>query len=98
MERLQSIEARLKAIVPVSQPYAQPQHLRLVSARTLRVRQLPARDAPVLARLGTNSLVRIIEEKKSWALVEYFDVIAGSTAEGWVSKRFLQKLPTRFVE
>lgn len=94
----EKIEQRLKDVVPAPQSEAHAESLRLVNAQSLRVRQAPSTDAPIQIHLGMLSLVRIIDENKSWALVEYFDLSTGEAAQGWVAKRFLIRLPEEFTK
>jgi hypothetical protein len=72
--------------------------LRLVSAASLRVRAESATNSRIIGKLTRNSLVRVIDKKKNWAHIEYFDFVEGRTREGWVAHRFLQELSDDFEQ
>jgi hypothetical protein len=95
--RLDEIEARLKAVVAVERIESRPD-LHVVGARRLRVRDGPAATGPVRALLPVNSVVRILEQQRGWARVEYFDFLSGDSAEGWVASRYLHPLPSTAEE
>jgi hypothetical protein len=96
-KRFDGIETHLKAVVPVERVESQPA-LRVVGARRLRVRKGPAAVGPVRALLPANSLVRVLEQQKGWARVEYFDFLIGDSTEGWVAARYLRPLPSTAEE
>lgn len=95
--RFQAIETQIKAIAPTEEVKRAPE-LRLVSANVLRMRAEPNTEAQVIGKLTRNSLVRVLDEQRAWARVEYFDFVAGETKDAWVAKQYLRVLPNKLVE
>lgn len=96
-KRFNEIEARLKTTV-TAEGVESRSELRVVGATRIRVREGPVAKGPVRALLPTNSLVRILEQQRGWARVEYFDARSGDSAEGWVASRYLRPLPPKANE
>lgn len=96
-KRFDEIDARMKTAVTVEGIESRPD-LRVVGATRLRVRGGPVATGPVRALLPANSHVRILEQQRGWARVEYFDFRSGDSAEGWVASRYLRPLPSTAKE
>lgn len=68
---------------------------RFVTAKNLRVRSGPNTNTKVIDRLPLGKVVKILEKKKSWFLVEYYDEKEDSFHKGWVCNRYLGKFITK---
>jgi len=68
---------------------------RFVTAETLRVRSGPSTSTEVIDRLPLGKVVKILEEKKNWFLVEYYDEKEDSIHKGWLYNRYLGKFITK---
>lgn len=85
-------EDRLAKIIETLQP-SEPAEIYVVT-KAVRLRLGPSTDFDILEVLQPNMHVTVLKKEKGWLHVEYFDYIDGETKEGWVYKRFLNKVLT----
>lgn len=65
---------------------------RLVKVEVLNVRLENRTDSPVIGKLNFGALVRIIEKRKNWSLIEWYDKDEESHLVGWVFTRYVQRI------
>ena len=68
---------------------------RFVIANRLNVRQNPNTKSPIIDELFLGEVVRIIEKRKNWTLVEYKQEISQKEIRGWVFTRYIRKFQPR---
>ena len=66
--------------------------LRVVSRSLLIVRQSPKGKSPPVACLEAGEVVRIVQKRKKWRLVERYDEDMGEPERGWVLSKYLSRL------
>jgi uncharacterized protein YgiM (DUF1202 family) len=66
-------------------------HYRFVSARSLTVRSNNSTRSKYVGKLYFGYLVRIIQKKKSWSLIEYRDKEGNIITQGWVFTRYIKR-------
>lgn len=66
----------------------------VVKERTARLRTSPEAGAGVLAVAFPNQKLKLLEERGKWIRVEFYDYLAQSIREGWVLKKYCNRLPT----
>lgn len=64
---------------------------RFVSAQVLIVRQNPRARSPEIGRLHFGRMVKLLEWKKDFSLVQWTDPKSGVEMQGWVFSRYLNK-------
>jgi Flp pilus assembly protein TadD len=62
---------------------------RRVSADQLNVRRSDSMNAPIIGALRAENLVRVLENKGSWAFIKYDDGKSDRPMAGWVMSEFL---------
>lgn len=67
-------------------------NLRIVVAKCLNMRANKNRRSSVVALLYFGSIVRVIERRKNWTLVEYVNPESQLATQGWVFSRYLKKV------
>ena len=65
--------------------------LRFVTADVLNVRIKDYQRSKLIGKLYFKSIVRVIQKKKNWTLVEWKDQDSDSVIQGWVFSRYLKK-------
>jgi uncharacterized protein YgiM (DUF1202 family) len=60
-----------------------------VVLRDVNLRTRPSNRSDIIMVLKTNNLVDILEEKKEWVKVIFFDFVSGNSFEGWIFKKYL---------
>lgn len=68
---------------------SQLQGYRFVTANQLRVRGAASGQSKIIAHLPKGKVVRIIEARRHWSMVEYFDHKRGRLQTGWVATSYL---------
>jgi hypothetical protein len=63
-----------------------------VVIRSVNLRSRPTTKSPVIEQLLPNQIVELIQPKKKWIYVRYFDFINGLPKTGWVSKKYLKRI------
>ncbi len=83
-----------KEIVRKAQEQFDPSDLtafRFVYATSLNVRSDPKRNAEILDTLITGKVVKVIERRRSWTYIEYYDDHLEENVTGWVFSRYIRK-------
>ena len=65
----------------------------VVKERTARLRTSPEAGSGVLALAFPNQKLKLLEERGKWIRVEFYDYLAQNTREGWVLKKYCNRLP-----
>lgn len=65
----------------------------VVNERTARLRTAPEAGSGVLALAFPNQKLKLLEERGKWIRVEFYDYLAQSMREGWVLKKYCNRLP-----
>jgi len=65
---------------------------RFVSAKILTVRSKNWTKSRCVGKLYFGNLVRVIQKKKNWALIEYRDKEGNIIVKGWVFTRYIKRL------
>ena len=86
----QLIESQLEAIVR-QQLFAVETYF-VVKERTARLRSSPEAGSGVLALAFPNQKLKLLEERGKWIRVEFYDYLAQTTREGWVLKKYCNRL------
>lgn len=87
----QLIEAQVETIIR-QQLFAADSYF-VVNERTARLRKMPEDGSSVLALAFPNQKLKLLEERRKWIKVEFFDYLAQSMREGWVLKKYCTRLP-----
>jgi hypothetical protein len=66
-------------------------NFRFVSAHTLQVRKSNSVNSSIIGQLHFGQLVRIIQKKKSWTLVELQNSSTDIVLKGWVFTRYIKR-------
>lgn len=64
---------------------------RIVTAKTLSLRQNPKSRSPQLGQLGFGKIVKLLKKDRDFALVLWRDTESGTEIQGWVFARYLEK-------
>ena len=67
-------------------------YYRFVSGQSLTVRSKNSTKSRCVGKLYFGNLVRIIQKKKNWSLVEYRDKEGSIIIQGWVFTRYIKRL------
>jgi hypothetical protein len=62
---------------------------RVVTGDRLRLREKPSMEAKVLDELNRGKLVRVIEKRRNWTLVEVMYQDSNDVLQGWVATRYI---------
>ena len=65
----------------------------VVKERTTRLRTSPEAGSGVLALAFPNQKLKLLEERGKWIRVEFYDYLAQTTREGWILKKYSNRLP-----
>lgn len=65
---------------------------RFVSAKRLNLRVNKSKRATIVTSLYLGSIVRVIEKRKNWTLVEHVNTETQLSVRGWVFTRYLEKI------
>lgn len=65
----------------------------VVRDRTARLRALPESGSTTIATIFPNQVVTFLGESGKWIKVEFYDYARQEVQEGWVLKKYLQRLP-----
>jgi len=66
-----------------------------VKDRKAKLRVTPEAGSGVLALAFPNQRLKLLEEHGKWIKVEFYDYLALITREGWVLKKYCNRLPSR---
>lgn len=86
----QLIESQVEAII--RQQLFAVETLFVVKERTARLRTSPEAGSGVLALAFPNQKLKLLEERGKWIRVEFYDYLAQRTREGWVLKKYCNRL------
>jgi len=65
---------------------------RIVSANILNVRDKPDHQSRKIDKLSLGQVVKVIEKKRNWTLIEYHYENSDDIFNGWVFTRYLEKI------
>jgi len=88
-QAIRIVKSRIKEIssVPISGD------MRFVTVMSLDVRSRPKRRSTKLHTLAFGEVVRFVDRRRGWALVEFPEGANGDMLRGWVFARYLGRLP-----
>jgi Bacterial SH3 domain len=66
-------------------------NFRFVSAQSLTVRSKNSKQSRRVGKLHFGNLVRILQKKKNWSLIEYRDKGGDVIIQGWVFTRYIRR-------
>jgi len=66
--------------------------LRVVSSYELTVRNSMGSKSSAIGSLKLGDVVKLLEKKRDWSYIQYFDVSKNRYKEGWVFTRYLNKI------
>jgi hypothetical protein len=69
----------------------------VVRDRMAKLREAPVAGSTVVTMLFPNQVLTLLEEKGQWIRVEFYDYLAQDAKEGWVLKKYCQRMPARFI-
>lgn len=97
-ERIVGLEPDVpkKEIIANANEYLDPlilAHHRFVDVKTiLRVRAEAGEKFEIIDTLRRGKIVKLIEKRKAWSLIEYYDADTANMSQGWVYSRYLNRL------
>jgi hypothetical protein len=99
-----STHAKLDKLIEVIQQQATPlaaptpglrSPTMYVVARNLNLRSRPTTRASIITVLRPNQRVELVQRKREWVYVEYFDYVEDVPKTGWVAKKYLKRIRVR---
>ena len=67
----------------------------VVKDRSALIRETPNNGSKVIAHIFPNQVVTIIDSEGKWIEITYYDWAERNYMNGWVLKKYLQKIKTK---
>ena len=87
----QEVVRKVKKQISITYRYAEIKRFRFVKVNILNVRRKPTIKSEKIDELYLGQVVRIIQKKRNWSLVEYSDTTTDEVCSGWVFTRYLER-------
>jgi len=72
------------------------QKVHYVAKQAVNVRRDRSTRSPIVGVLYRNQVVEVVEHRKKWIYVRYFDHIESVDREGWVYKKYTKRVPRSY--
>ncbi|HEX5752821.1 MAG TPA: SH3 domain-containing protein [Archangium sp.] len=93
VEELQKVREVLERCAEVDKEADTDETTYYIVERSTALTVSPSVKAPKITAIYPNQSVTLIQRKRKWIKVQYYDYLTSKIVEGWVLKKYLRRLP-----